>query len=58
MQVSYVKFQAESNGANPRAENLSSKKLLAKTFLQKTPKWVDQKKMLLYRVSQKKVWGS
>ena len=55
MQVSYVKFQAESNGANPRAENLSSKKLLAKNVLQKTPKWVDQKKMLLYRVSQKNV---
>ena len=55
MQVIYVKFQAESNGANPRAENLSSKKLLAKKVLQKTPKWVDQKKMLLYRVSQKNV---
>ena len=38
MQVSYVKFQAESNGANPRAENLSSKKLLAKKSSTKNSK--------------------
>ena len=49
-------FCAEFNGANPRAKNLSNKKLQPQKVVQKIPKWADKEKMLLQRVSQKNMF--